>query len=157
MKVAGSSQKARKRVKRFLRRVLMNAGVRTSSDPEQVFWEAQYVDLSAAANRGYWGDDKAFLGDPKADLRYFPVNLCGWSQISRAPCPREEFPERALNLAGESFKLLDPEKNGGKGLGTGIVAVPAEQLSLCKAVPGIPVPADGRMYGILYGRKKMTD
>ena len=117
MKVAGSSQKARKRVKRFLRRVLMNAGVRTSSDPEQVFcWEAQYVDLSAAANRGYWGDDKAFLGDPKADLRYFPVNLCGWSQISRAPCPREEFPERALNLAGESFKLLDPEKNGGKGL-----------------------------------------
>ena len=116
MKIAGSSQKARKRVKRFLRRVLMNAGVRTSEDPEQVFWNARYVDLSAAANRGYWGNDKAFLGDPTADLRYFPVNLCGWSQISRAPCPREEFPERALNLAGESFRLLDPEKNGGKGL-----------------------------------------
>lgn len=76
------------------------------------------LDLAAAANRGFWNrpDAKApgWFGDPKDDLRYFPVNVTGNDPVLNMPQPPERFPEGLLNFAGVDFKVLNPELNGGR-------------------------------------------
>lgn len=127
---------------RTLRTLLNNLGVRTSK-PERVH-DYAYVDIAHVANRGYWSDplykDANGIYNPPGwfngtneveetqnDLRYFPVNLCGWSMQARNFCPREEFPTEPLNLGGMKFKLQDPSKNKGKGI---IVLEPRQRVTV---------------------------
>ncbi len=110
-------------VARTLRTLLTNLGAETMT-PERVHSYA-FIDLRGVFNRGLWNDpvyqkaDGSF--DPvgwfgnENDMRYFPVNLCGWSLIARNFCPKEEFPTEPMNLGGTKFRLTDPVKNKGRG------------------------------------------
>ena len=124
LRIAKAAKNARPQALRMLRRVLMNAGVTTA--PDRPLYESHPIDISKAANRNFWQDplfkkaDGTFEPDGwfggGNDLRYFPVNLCGWSLSSGAFCPKEKMPEKPLKLAGVPFQMTDPLKNGGRGL-----------------------------------------
>ncbi len=123
------------RVGRLLRTLLNNLGAATVT-PERVH-DYRFIDISKDMNRGLWNDplfkkaDGTF--DPlgwfgtENDMRFFPVNLCGWSLTSRNYCPREPFPTEPMNLGGTKFLLQDPDKNKGRGV---IVLNPGESIRL---------------------------
>ena len=80
------------------------------------------LDISKAMNRNLWHDPltrqkdgsyepKAWFGREDNDLRWFPVNLCGWSLQARNNCPKEPFPTEPMVLGGVPFKLVDPLVN----------------------------------------------
>ncbi len=118
-----------------LRTLLNNLGAKTAS-PEPVY-DYRFIDIAKVMNRNLWNDtryqkpDGSF--DPKGwfgsenDMRYFPVNLCGWSMAARNLCPKEAFPTEPLNLGGKLFKLQDPETNKGFGC---IVLEPGQSVRI---------------------------
>ncbi len=123
------------RVGRLLRTLLNNLGAATVT-PERVH-AYRYIDISKNLNRGLWNDplyqkaDGSFdpvgwFGDEN-DMRFFPVNLCGWSLASRNYCPREPFPTEPMNLGGTKFLLTDPDKNKGRGV---LVLGPGEKTRI---------------------------
>ncbi len=85
----------------------LNLGVNTARIPSDSLLEPQR--LEKVMNRRLWKDPK-YAGD-KAwfengnDMRYFPVNLCGWSLDSNNKCPVQDFPRDPVNLAGLPFRL----------------------------------------------------
>ncbi len=123
------------RATRLLRTILNNLGAATVS-PKRVY-NYQFIDISKSFNRGLWNDplyqkaDGSF--DPvgwfgtENDMRFFPVNLCGWSMAARNYCPKEAFPTEPLNLGGFKFLLSDPAKNKGRGC---LVLKPGESVRL---------------------------
>lgn len=119
----------------ILRTLLNNLGAQTAwLEPVRDY---KFIDLSKVMNRNLWNDTRYKKTDgtidPKGwfgsdnDMRYFPVNLCGWSMVSRNYCPKEAFPTEPLNLGGKLFKLQDPETN--KGLGC-IVLEPGQSVRI---------------------------
>ena len=97
------------------RNLLMNCGVRTAPTVER----HTLIPLRMNGNAHLWDDpDKplkvpAFFGNGD-DLRYFPVNLCGWSIEADNKCPVQEFPTDTLYFGGIPFRLTAPNnKNGG--------------------------------------------
>ena len=133
LQVSACSKKSGAQVRRMMRRVLLNCGVTTSVDlPPH---ESYPIDIRAAANRNFWQDplyrkpDGSFEPDGwfggGNDLRYFPVNLCGWSLASAAYCPKEPMPVDPLKLGGVPFRMTDPLQNDGKGL---IVVNPGKEV-----------------------------
>lgn len=107
---------------RHLRTLLNNLGAKTST-PEPIR-DLAFLDIRSSLNRNLWNDPLYQLKDgsfePKGwfgtdnDLRYFPVNQCGWSMVARNFCPKEAFPTQPLNLGGIPFSLTDPASNNGK-------------------------------------------
>jgi len=103
------------RVTRIWRAFLNNSGARTAkvSDGHTLtpcemgsckglLWEDPDRDLRLKV----WFDN----GD---DMRYFPVNLCGWSVVAGNKCPVEPFPKGVLRFGGIPFLLREPNKQGG--------------------------------------------
>lgn len=140
LKMVENATASPERVGRTLRTMLHNAGVDVARDPPLVSWEP--LDIAASMNRNLWNDplrkkaDGTFepagwFGDDN-DMRYFPVNLCGWSMEARNHCPKEPFPETPLTLGCVPFRLQDPEKNGGRGC---IVVGPGESVTISLPTP----------------------
>ena len=124
----GRSASAGEKCEAIVRTLLGNLGVRTgeSSDFHPRRWHPIAL---TEANSGFynwpqgkwnrWLKDHPqnggksnraqgwFGGDD--DMRYFPVNQCGWSPVSRNNCPVEPFPSGLVSLAGVKFKFPDPE------------------------------------------------
>ena len=93
----------------------MNCGVRTAPTVER----HTLIPLRMNGNAHLWDDpDKplkvpAFFGNGD-DMRYFPVNLCGWSVEADNKCPVQEFPTDTLYFGGIPFRLTPPNnKHGG--------------------------------------------
>ncbi len=101
---------------RLYRQLLGNLGVRTSMATEL----SRFVTTAGVggANRRLW-DDPNILRDKRIkkeklvpvlfgngeDLRYFPVNQCGWSLKANNYCPVEPFPQEATFYGGIPFKI----------------------------------------------------
>lgn len=140
LKMTACAKNAGAQVQRTLRRVLMNAGVSTSKDRPPC--ETFPIDIRRAANRNFWQDPRFQKADGSFepdgwfgggnDLRYFPVNLCGWSLASAAYCPKEPMPEAPLKLGGVPFKMTDPLTNGGRGI---LVVNPSETREIVLEKP----------------------
>ena len=123
LRMAANAASAHTRIGRVLRTALLNVGVRTSADAK--VRKFQPLDISKAMNRNLWHDPltrqkdgtykpEAWFGREDNDLRWFPVNLCGWSLQARNNCPKEPFPTEPMVLGGVPFKLVDPLENGNK-------------------------------------------
>lgn len=113
-----------RRIGFVLRTILNNLGCRTSVSGK--VYEPEFLDISSVLNRNLWNDpaykqaDGTF--DPvgwfggENDMRYFPVNLCGWSTMANNFCPKGTFPADPIDLGGKPFKIVDPETNGGRAV-----------------------------------------
>lgn len=125
------SEKFAHRVNFVLRTMLNNLGAKTSV-PGKVY-EYECVDLSAVMNRNLWSnplykkpdgtyDPAGWFDAPNAketeqnDMRYFPVNLCGWSTTANNYCPKGVFPTEPIDLGGKRFKIVDPATNKGRAV-----------------------------------------
>jgi len=101
----------------YIAGVLRNSGCLTCGGdvPLRVYLPA---DISKSMNRGFWGRLEqpvpAWFGDPRDDMRYFPVNVTGNDPVLNMPQPAERFPSSSLIFAGVDFKLVDPDSNGGR-------------------------------------------
>ena len=124
LRFSANRASSRARVERTLRAALLNAGVRTAN--ESKIHRHRTLDISKAMNRNLWHDPltrksdgtyepEAWFGREDNDLRWFPVNLCGWSLAARNNCPREDFPTKPMMMGGVPFQLVDPLKNGNRG------------------------------------------
>jgi hypothetical protein len=87
--------------------------------------------LRRYCNSNFWDDPKyqvvpAWFGNGN-DMRYFPVNLCGFSPLANAACPVEPFPKEMLNLGGVKFQLVDPAVNRGKAC---LVLNPQQEITI---------------------------
>ena len=106
------------RIARAIRGILNNLGAATSaaSGPSA----QEQLDISGAANGLHWADPKwgrkLWDFNLATDYRYFPVNLCGWSQASNNFCPIEDFPSYPFFFAGVSYRLLNPAKRDGRSV-----------------------------------------
>jgi hypothetical protein len=116
----------------LLRAVLRNMGVNAAGvAPDSV--ENPYR-LSKSVNRPLWADPKlkgaarAWFGG-EDDMRYFPVNLCGWSRDSGNCCPVEDVPTDPLRYAGHSF-LVSQRKFGDVEAPAAIVLEPGEKTRI---------------------------
>ena len=116
----------------LLRAVLRNMGVNAAGvAPDSV--ENPYR-LSKYVNRPIWTDPKlkgaerAWFGG-EDDMRYFPVNLCGWSRDSGNCCPVEDVPTDPLRYAGHSF-LVSQRKFGDVEVPAAIVLEPGEKTRI---------------------------
>ena len=110
---------------RVLRTLLVNAGASTSVPPDVK--ELVPVSIVGSFNRALWNDplnqkpDGTFdpvgwFGDEN-DMRYFPVNLCGWSVHSGNFCPKQFLPTVPQRMGPVNFllELEHPDKTGSKG------------------------------------------
>lgn len=97
---------------RLWRQILGNLGVRTSTTIESV----RYVSANlGSANARLWDDPAGPKSTPVVfpdgnDLRYFPVNLCGWSLSANNKCPVEPFPQEAILYGGIPFIIRAPSE-----------------------------------------------
>lgn len=97
------------------RNLLVNCGVRTAPTVER----HTLIPLRMNGNAHLWDDPDKPLKVPAFfengdDMRYFPVNLCGWSIEADNKCPVQEFPTDTLYFGGIPFRLTVPNnKNGG--------------------------------------------
>ena len=105
------------RVSRLMVSLLHNLGAVSGKDRSDLK-EYHYADMKTFMNREFWQKDDnttAWFGKGKDDMRYFPVNRPGLDPVLKLPQPPEAFPEAPLTFAGINFKLVDPDKNKGKG------------------------------------------
>ena len=104
--------------------LLRNAGCKIGTEADGMA-AYQPINLRALANCGFWAreDTKvpAWFGDPKDDLRYFPVNVTGFDPVAKMNQPPEKFPGGTANYSGIDFNLIDPDTNEGRSC----VIVPA--------------------------------
>ena len=126
------TRRSPRKTRYLLRAVLRNMGVNAAGvAPDSV--ENPYR-LSKYANRPLWADPKlkgaerAWFGG-EDDMRYFPVNLCGWSRDSGNCCPVEEVPADPLRYAGHSF-LVSQRKFGSVEVPAAIVLEPGEKTRI---------------------------
>jgi hypothetical protein len=117
-----------RKTKFLLRNLLRNLGVNAAEiAPETIMAPLR---LDKEVNRPLWkdphltSDTKAWFGKDD-DMRYFPVNLCGWSRDSGAPCPVEDVPSDPINYAGQPFVISQGVFDGRKTPGA-IVLEPGE-------------------------------
>lgn len=105
------------KVLKIWRNLLVNAGARTAPVRELhtiiplPFRNGKLAHLWAAP--GLDANVPAFFGNGD-DMRYFPVNLCGWSVEANNKCPVQDFPKGKVYFDGIPFILAEPNlKNGG--------------------------------------------
>lgn len=120
-----------------LRTLLLNSGALTAPPPSD--FDQREIPLRNHCNRGLWDDPKysnttAWFGNGN-DMRYFPVNLCGWSPLANAPCPVATFPSEMLNFGGVKFRVVNPASNRGNAC---LVIAPRESVTI-----PIDSPANG--------------
>ncbi|MDX9867720.1 MAG: hypothetical protein RBT78_07315, partial [Kiritimatiellia bacterium] len=115
-----------------LRTMLRNLGVNAAEPaPETV---ESPIGLGKFVNRPVWNDPRlgggvtAWFGE-EDDMRYFPVNLCGWSRDSGNHCPVESVPAEAINFAGYPFRISQGTFDGVEMPGS-IVLEPGEKKRL---------------------------
>ena len=127
------------KIARVLRAWLNNAGAKTSEPPP--VREYEFVDIASSFNRALWRDEvnqKAdgtyepegwFANADGNDMRFYPVNLCGWSLASNNMCPKEPWPTEPMRLGPVSFRLPieDPNRTGSKAC---LVLLPGEEAKV---------------------------
>lgn len=124
----------------LLRNLLRNMGVNAADIARETTMEP--LDLSREINRPMWNDPhlsgatKAWFGGAD-DMRYFPVNLCGWSRDSGADCPVETVPTSPINYAGFPFRI-------------------SQALFEGRQMPGILVLSPGEKRRIKTWRRNLT-
>ena len=143
--LAGNLPKATAKMSRVIRTWLNNCGVKTS-EPKPVV-ELEPLEIVGSFNRALWHDplnakpDGTF--EPKGwvegvdklnDMRFFPVNLCGWSVAANNMCPREPWPTMPMRLGPVTFRLQieDPSRTGSKAC---LVIDPGETLTVTLPKP----------------------
>ena len=101
---------------RVWRQWLVNAGARTTNVAAShtyivpVYNGSRSLPSAHPAKTPLWAEpgkvspEEAWFGNGD-DMRYFPVNLCGWSRDSNNKCPVEPFPAKTLTYAGIPFRL----------------------------------------------------
>lgn len=112
---------------RVWRTFLGNAGVKTAD----IANSHTIIPLQMRGDTLLWdapGHDpkrKAWFGNGD-DMRYFPVNLCGWSWEANNKCPVEPFPVDPMNFGGITFQLTpqDDRRGGAVSLNLGIANSP---------------------------------
>ncbi len=139
--------KAGDKITKLIRALLNNMGVRTSRRRAKIDWLT--VDFAAQMTHALWPNPEyknekgqveptpIFAG--MSDLRYFPVNNCGWSLQAGNYCPVEEFPDVPLNFQDVPFRLQDPAKNNRRAAlqinaGSGVVRIPLPPRTYVKKV-----------------------
>ena len=113
----------------LVRTLALNLGVNTARVPSDSLLEPRH--LEKVMNRRLWKDpkysgDKAWFENGN-DMRYFPVNLCGWSLDSNNKCPVQDFPRDPVNLAGLPFRLPFDARTGKSGC---LVIEPGETVTI---------------------------
>lgn len=143
--LAGNLPKATAKMSRVIRTWLNNCGVKTS-EPKPVV-ELEPLEIVGSFNRALWHDplnekpDGTF--EPKGwvegvdklnDMRFFPVNLCGWSVAANNMCPREPWPTMPMRMGPAPFRLQieDPSRTGSKAC---LVVDPGEELTVTLPKP----------------------
>ena len=132
VKWADGAQNYPKKTMFLLRAVLRNLGVNAAD--VAVDTEETPISLAECVNRPIW-DDPHLKGAVKAwfggddDMRYFPVNLCGWSRDSGNHCPVEEVPTTPIRYAGHDF-LVSQRKFCEKAMPGAIVLEPGEKTRI---------------------------
>ena len=115
---------------RVWRTFLGNAGVKTADiatphtiipirmQGDTLLWDAPKRDSKR----------KAWFGNGD-DMRYFPVNLCGWSWEANNKCPVEPFPVDPMNFGGIAFQLTpqDNARGSAVSLNLGIANSPNQK------------------------------
>lgn len=93
----------------LLKALFLNAGARSA--PPSSGRSSYPVSLDECINAAFW-DDPSLRGrgipswfSNGNDMRYFPVNQCGYSPDSRNLCPVETIPEGMVNYAGFRFAI----------------------------------------------------
>ena len=95
------------------------------------------LNLKPYMNRSFWADPQKRRGyslakpwfDNGNDMRYFPVNLCGWSPYANNACPVEKFPADPVYYGGVKFQLVDPLAERREGAGV-IVLSPGQKFGV---------------------------
>ena len=145
LNLVGNFPKATAKMSRFIRTWLNNCGVKTS-EPKPVV-EVEPLEIVGSFNRALWHDplnekpDGTF--EPKGwvegvdklnDMRFFPVNLCGWSVAANNMCPREPWPTMPMRMGPVPFRLQieDPSRTGSKAC---LVVDPGEELTVTLPKP----------------------
>ncbi len=147
MRLRSFQDKYARKNRYLLRTLLANLGAATAF--AQTSRDYRQIDLKGRANRNFWSNPKYRRADGsfrpigwfdhgKNDLRFFPVNQCGWSLEANNHCPVEAFPKNPVNYGGCPFDLIDPETNGGKAI---LVLSPGERIT---------VPVNGGTIGKLW-------
>ncbi|MFZ2656337.1 MAG: hypothetical protein WAX69_15510, partial [Victivallales bacterium] len=136
------------KARRVITTLLHNAGCKVSKSSGVVRTYAS-IDMKALVNRGFWNRKETkvpgWFGDPKDDLRYFPVNVTGNDPVLNMPQPPDEFPKGMFNYAGVDFEVINPEANNGRSC---LVINGGESAS-------IPVNATGDSVWMLGAMDKM--
>ncbi len=117
------------RVSRIIVSLLHNLGGQTTAGNGRLK-EYTYVPMAGVMNREFWHKNKstsAWFGQGEDDMRYFPVNRPGIDPVLKLPQPAEIFPVEPLSLGGINFKLVDPDRNHGKGC---LVIKPGEEVKI---------------------------
>lgn len=127
------------RFARLWRQMLGNCGVKTASQTEVRSIRANEREINTHVR--LWAnpetkDPAPVLFEDGDDLRYFPVNQCGWSLQAGNKCPVEPFPQEAIQLAGIPFRLAVPkhEKTGASVALNGTASWPPNGVSRVKRV-----------------------
>lgn len=143
LKFDAFSRKRPAKVGFVFRALFTNLGVKTShatGGSKRYF----HVPLNNFANRGFQEKTSEFWEEYNAkrirkgqkavepvpgwfnngnDMRYFPVNLCGWSPTANNFCPVDPFPTTPLRYQGIKFTFIDPDNHGNR---TCVVIEPGE-------------------------------
>ena len=116
----------------LLRNILRGMGVNASGVAPDTVEEC--LRIAKNLNRPLWNDPhikgavKAWFGG-EDDMRYFPVNLCGWSVDSGNRCPVEAVPSGAIRYAGHAFRVWKARFGGVETPGA-IVLGPGEKTRI---------------------------
>ena len=124
-----------RRVLFFLRNLFGNLGIRSGTESSGGMLTC--LNLKPYMNRSFWADPQKRRGyslarpwfDNGNDMRYFPVNLCGWSPYANNACPVEKFPTDPVYYGGIKFLLVDPltERRDGAGV---LVLFPGQRFGM---------------------------
>ncbi len=110
------------KIAKLVRAILNNLGARTCADASDADWMT--VDFRKEMTHTLWENpdyknEKGWIHPAPifsgmSDLRYFPVNNCGWSLQAGNKCPVDPFPEDPLFYQGVPFKIQNPDTNDRK-------------------------------------------
>lgn len=130
-----------KKTRYLLRAVLRNLGANAAAVAPDT--EETPCLLAEYANRPLWADPRlkgavpAWFGG-EDDMRYFPVNLCGWSRDSSNCCPVEAVPTDMMRYAGHSF-FVSQRKFGNVEVPAAIVLEPGEKTRIVTCLQNLKV------------------
>lgn len=116
----------------LLRTLVLNLGANSVPLSRETYFLP--VDIARYVNRGLWKDpkrpDAPYWFGEENDMRYFPVNLCGWSPDSNNYCPVGVFPETPGNYGGLPFRIPSVKPRGETPYGGAVVLDPGEKTRI---------------------------